>query len=269
MACVELLAGRSGHVNYNTVPSIVYTHPEVASVGKTEEQVKAEGVDYKVRAAGWPLSSCCRTHGCAPPGGCAHFLLLPSCLCESTSNCLHAAGPLPTTHTHRVRGFVQVGKFSFMANSRARSVDDTEGMVKIITDSKTDKILGAHIMGPNAGTRTICSWPVAVTRRAGLILTACSCAALPNPRRAHPRVRAGHGVRGVGGRHCPHLPRPSHTVRCGPPRVLCRDPACAVWRNAAMFAPWAPRTPHAPLMFHAEAVKEAALAAAFGKPIHM
>ena len=52
MACVENLAGKAGHVNYNTVPSIVYTHPEVASVGKTEEQVKAEGGKYKVRAGG-------------------------------------------------------------------------------------------------------------------------------------------------------------------------------------------------------------------------
>ncbi|EIE20004.1 dihydrolipoamide dehydrogenase of glycine decarboxylase from pisum Sativum [Coccomyxa subellipsoidea C-169] len=91
VACVENLAGKAGHVNYNTVPSIVYTHPEVASVGKTEEQVKAEGQEYKV------------------------------------------------------------GKFAFAANSRARSVDDTEGMVKFIADKKTDKILGAHIMGPNAG----------------------------------------------------------------------------------------------------------------------
>ncbi|KAL4433593.1 hypothetical protein ABPG75_000034 [Micractinium tetrahymenae] len=91
VACVEMLAGHSGHVNYNTVPSIVYTWPEVASVGKTEEQVKAEGISYKV------------------------------------------------------------GKFSFMANSRARSVDDTEGMVKFIADAKTDKILGVTIMGPNAG----------------------------------------------------------------------------------------------------------------------
>lgn len=49
VACVEMLAGQSGHVNYNTVPSIVYTWPEVASVGKTEEQVKAEGISYKVR----------------------------------------------------------------------------------------------------------------------------------------------------------------------------------------------------------------------------
>ena len=51
MACVENLAGKAGHVNYNTVPSIVYTHPEVASVGQTEEQVKAEGHEYKVCCA--------------------------------------------------------------------------------------------------------------------------------------------------------------------------------------------------------------------------
>ena len=51
VACVENLAGKAGHVNYNTVPSIVYTHPEVASVGKTEEQVKAEGGKYKVQMA--------------------------------------------------------------------------------------------------------------------------------------------------------------------------------------------------------------------------
>lgn len=91
VAVAEILAGKSGHVNYNTVPGIVYTWPEVASVGKTEEEVKAEGIEYKV------------------------------------------------------------GKFSFMANSRARSVDDTEGLVKFVSDAKTDKVLGAHIMGPNAG----------------------------------------------------------------------------------------------------------------------
>lgn len=91
VACVELIAGQAGHVNYETVPSIVYTWPEVASVGKTEEQVKADGVDYKV------------------------------------------------------------GKFAFVANSRARTVDDSEGLVKFIADAKTDKILGVHIMGPNAG----------------------------------------------------------------------------------------------------------------------
>jgi dihydrolipoamide dehydrogenase len=91
VACAEILAGKPGHVNYNTVPGIVYTHPEVASVGITEEEAKAAKLDYKT------------------------------------------------------------GKFSFMANSRARSIDDAEGLVKFIADAKTDKILGAHIMGPNAG----------------------------------------------------------------------------------------------------------------------
>ena len=91
VACAEILAGKPGHVNYNTVPGIVYTWPEVASVGLTEDECKKAGLDYKT------------------------------------------------------------GKFSFMANSRARSVDDTEGLVKFIADAKTDKILGAHIMGPNAG----------------------------------------------------------------------------------------------------------------------
>lgn len=91
VACVELLAGKAGHVNYDNVPGVVYTHPEVASVGKTEEQVKAAGTTYRV------------------------------------------------------------GKFPFMANSRARSIDDADGMVKIIADKETDKILGVHIMGPSAG----------------------------------------------------------------------------------------------------------------------
>ena len=91
IAAVEYIAGLKGHVNYDTVPSIVYTHPEVASVGKTEEQVKEMGIEYAV------------------------------------------------------------GKFPFMANSRARTNDDAEGLVKFISDKKTDKILGAHIMGPNAG----------------------------------------------------------------------------------------------------------------------
>jgi dihydrolipoamide dehydrogenase len=91
VAAVEIMAGKAGHVNYNTVPSIVYTHPEVASVGLSEEEAKAKGLNYKT------------------------------------------------------------GKFSFMANSRARAVNDTEGMVKFISDKDTDKILGAWIMGPNAG----------------------------------------------------------------------------------------------------------------------
>jgi len=91
VAAVEIIAGKPGHVNYNTVPAIVYTHPEVASVGLSEQEAKAQGLSYKV------------------------------------------------------------GKFAFMANSRARAVEDTEGLVKFISDKETDKILGAWIMGPNAG----------------------------------------------------------------------------------------------------------------------
>tara|TARA_B100000674_G_C37912858_1_gene949412 strand:- start:66 stop:1472 length:1407 start_codon:yes stop_codon:yes gene_type:complete len=88
----EILAGQAGHINYNAIPGIVYTWPEVASVGKTEEQLKEEGVSF-------------------------------------TS-----------------------GKFPFTANSRARCNDTTEGFVKILADSETDRILGAHIIGADAGT---------------------------------------------------------------------------------------------------------------------
>jgi dihydrolipoamide dehydrogenase len=91
IAVAEILAGGPGHVNYETVPGIVYTWPEVAAVGKTEEQLKEAGIDYKV------------------------------------------------------------GKFPFMANSRARCNLQGEGMVKILADAKTDRVLGAHIIGPEAG----------------------------------------------------------------------------------------------------------------------
>jgi len=91
VALAERLAGGVGHVNYETVPGIVYTWPEVAALGKTEEQLKEAGVDYKV------------------------------------------------------------GKFPFTANSRARCNDDTDGMVKILADARTDRVLGAHIIGPEAG----------------------------------------------------------------------------------------------------------------------
>lgn len=90
IACVELLAGKPGHVNYNTIPSVIYTHPELAAVGLTEEQVKESGKPYKV------------------------------------------------------------GKFSFVANGRAKSLDEAEGIVKVITDQKSDRILGMHILGPHA-----------------------------------------------------------------------------------------------------------------------
>ncbi|KAL9240763.1 hypothetical protein vseg_014946 [Gypsophila vaccaria] len=91
VACVEFIAGKHGHVDYDLVPGVVYTHPEVASVGKTEEQVKSLGVEYRV------------------------------------------------------------GKFPFMANSRAKAIDNAEGLVKILAEKETDKILGVHIMSPNAG----------------------------------------------------------------------------------------------------------------------
>jgi len=90
IACVERLAGMKTQVNYDTVPSVVYTWPEVASVGLTEEQVKARGYDYCV------------------------------------------------------------GKFPFTANPRARCMDETEGMVKILADARTDRVLGVHIIGPRA-----------------------------------------------------------------------------------------------------------------------
>lgn len=91
VALAEMLAGQHGHVDYNLVPGVVYTHPEMANIGQTEEQLKAAGVDYRV------------------------------------------------------------GKFPFMANGRARAMGCTEGMVKILAHAKTDKILGAHIVGPEAG----------------------------------------------------------------------------------------------------------------------
>ena len=91
VAAVEIMAGQHGHVNYNVIPSVIYTHPEVASVGKNEEELKNAGVSYKI------------------------------------------------------------GKFPFLANSRARAMNNIDGMVKIIADSTTDEILGAQIIGPEAG----------------------------------------------------------------------------------------------------------------------
>ena len=92
VALAERLAGQAGHVNYDAIPSVVYTWPEVAAVGKTEEELKAAGIAYKV------------------------------------------------------------GKFPFLANGRARAMGDTEGFVKILSDKTTDQLLGAHILGPDAGT---------------------------------------------------------------------------------------------------------------------
>ena len=91
MAVAEILAGQAGHVNYNVIPGVIYTHPEVASVGQTEEQLKAAGRDYKI------------------------------------------------------------GKFSFTGNGRAKANFAADGFVKILADTATDRILGAHIIGPMAG----------------------------------------------------------------------------------------------------------------------
>ena len=92
VALAEILAGRAGHVNYGVIPAVVYTWPEVASVGQTEEELKAAGIAYNV------------------------------------------------------------GKFPFTANGRARAMGDTDGFVKLLADKTTDRLLGAHIVGPDAGT---------------------------------------------------------------------------------------------------------------------
>ena len=91
IAAVETIAGFAGHVNYDAIPGVIYTFPEVASVGKTEEELKEAGISYKK------------------------------------------------------------GSFPFSANSRARANATTEGFVKVLADAETDQILGAHILGPNAG----------------------------------------------------------------------------------------------------------------------
>ncbi len=92
VAVAEIIAGQHGHVNYEAIPGVVYTHPEVANIGASEEQLKERGVTYKV------------------------------------------------------------GKFPFTANGRARAMNETEGFVKILADAATDRVLGCHIIGPEAGT---------------------------------------------------------------------------------------------------------------------
>jgi dihydrolipoamide dehydrogenase len=92
VVCAEMLAGQSGHINYDAIPGVVYTAPEIAAVGKSEEELKKAGVIYKI------------------------------------------------------------GKFPFSANGRARAMNETEGFVKILADAATDRVLGAHIIGADAGT---------------------------------------------------------------------------------------------------------------------
>jgi len=92
VVCAEIMAGQSGHINYDAIPGVVYTWPEAASVGKSEEELDKAGVKYKI------------------------------------------------------------GKFPFSANGRARAMNETEGFVKILADAATDRVLGAHIVGADAGT---------------------------------------------------------------------------------------------------------------------
>ena len=91
IACVEKLATGYGHVNYDTIPAVVYTHPEIASVGKTEEQLEEAGLAFRK------------------------------------------------------------GVFPFRANGRARTLNEVDGLVKILADGRTDRVLGVHILGPRAG----------------------------------------------------------------------------------------------------------------------
>lgn len=91
VACVERIVTGYGHVNYGAIPAVVYTHPEIASVGRTEEELKEAGVAYRK------------------------------------------------------------GSFPFLANGRARAIDQVDGFVKILADAETDRVLGAHILGPQAG----------------------------------------------------------------------------------------------------------------------
>ncbi|HEX9159249.1 MAG TPA: dihydrolipoyl dehydrogenase, partial [Rhizomicrobium sp.] len=91
VACIERIAGRAGHVNYDAIPAVVYTAPQVASVGKTEDELKSAGVQFKI------------------------------------------------------------GKFPFTANARAKTLAATDGFVKVLADAKTDRVLGVHILGHEAG----------------------------------------------------------------------------------------------------------------------
>ena len=122
IAFAEILAGKAGHVNYDTIPGVIYTWPELASVGLNEEQAKQRGLNYRV------------------------------------------------------------GKFPFVANGRAKAMDETEGLVKILADASTDRVLGVHILGP---------------RRLG------------NDRRGGD----GHGVRRQCRGHRADLPRPPDALR--------------------------------------------------------
>ena len=133
VACVELIAGKAGHVNYGVIPSVIYTYPEVASVGATEEDLKEQGVQYKV------------------------------------------------------------GKFPFTANARAKVNDEAEGFVKVLADAATDRILGAHMIGPDVG-EMVAEWCVAMEFSAASEDVARTCH--PHPTRSEALRQAAMGVEG-------------------------------------------------------------------------
>ncbi|HEY4029748.1 MAG TPA: dihydrolipoyl dehydrogenase [Caulobacteraceae bacterium] len=133
VACIELIAGKAGHVNYDIIPGVIYTYPEVAVVGKTEEELKAAGVAYKV------------------------------------------------------------GKFPFLANSRAKVNHETEGFVKVIADAKTDRVLGVHMIGPSV-SEMIGEYCVAMEFAAASEDVARTCH--PHPTRSEALRQAAMAVEG-------------------------------------------------------------------------
>ena len=133
VAVIETIAGKAGHVNYGVIPGVIYTSPEVATVGLGEEELKAAGVAYKV------------------------------------------------------------GKFPFTANSRAKINHEAEGFVKVLADAKTDRILGAHMIGPDVG-EMIAEWCVAMEFAAASEDVARTCH--PHPTRSEALRQAAMGVEG-------------------------------------------------------------------------
>ncbi len=133
VAVIETIAGKAGHVNYEVIPGVVYTYPEVATVGRTEEELKAAGIDYKV------------------------------------------------------------GKFPFSANSRARINHEAEGFVKVLADARTDRILGAHMVGPDVG-EMVGEWCVAMEFVAASEDVARTCH--PHPTRSEALRQAAMAVEG-------------------------------------------------------------------------
>ncbi len=149
MACVEGIAGGFGHVNYDAVPAVCYTHPEMASVGRTEEQLQESGRSFRT------------------------------------------------------------GKFSFRASGRARTLGETEGLVKILADVQTDRVLGVHILGPRAGDL--------IAEAAAAVEFGASAEDLAHLCHAHPTLAEslGEAALDVAGRalHAPPPRRPAKAAR--------------------------------------------------------